>query len=514
MKKVYTVLVIHLFGFLPSFSQMVYPEKVQTALNHTKSNRSELEKALNYFYKTGDSVKINSINFLIANMPIHFSQNYFWADSNNVRIPFKESDYDSFEKIVEAIEKLKIKYNKIHPVPYAYKDIDSIKAEMLISNVELAITSVKEKADAFNIKPLYDNEFYEYILPYRTSIEPLEDWRKTYKNKFANLINLKSSPDSQMLSISQKINNWFINTYKIENRGEPLPRLGGMQLIRRKRGACEDIAGLSVFMARSQGYVASVDFVPAWATASGVHFLNYLRIPNNPKKHFDVSDNAVIDTFQREPAKVLRTTFSIQNNTVANLLKSDTSLIPMGYLRTENYVDVTNEYWQTSNLTTELFPTKNADIKVTFLCAWNYLTWRPIWYSMKNDNKKATFTNMSKGVIYIPMYYKDQKMIPAGWPAVHDFDTSYLLRPDTVHKRNITIENQAKYLAFRTGSNYTLFYWYNKWVMVSTKKAESAFAKLQFEEVPSNVLLLLVPEYSEGKERVFIIDDKQIRKWY
>jgi hypothetical protein len=514
MKTIITSVIFIFFAFNPLGAQIVYPENVEAALKQTKINRKELEKSLEYFYKSGDSVQIKAINFLIANMPIHSSQNYYWADTNNVRLPFREPDFESFEKIIAAIEKLKLQYGKIHPISYSYKDLDSIKSEMLISNVELAIASAKAKATAFHMEPVFDSEFYEYILPYRTSVEPLQDWRSTYKNKFVNLINVKDLPDSQMISIGKNIKNWFTNTYAVENRGEPLPRLGGLQLLIRKKGACEDIAGLSVFMARSQGYAASVDFVPAWATASGVHFLSYLRIPNNQKQHYDAADNLIIDTLQREPAKVLRTTYSIQPNTIAALLNNDTTQIPMGFMRTQNYKDVTQEYWKTADLETSLFTPKSTLKTPTFLCAWNYMVWRPIWYAMQDDKNTITFTNMSKGVIYIPMQYKSQKMIPAGWPVLHDFDKTQILKPDTINKRTVVIEEQVKYLAFRAGSKYTLFYWLNKWVAVGTKKAETAFTKLEYENVPANVLLLLVPDYTKGKERVFIIDENGKRKWY
>jgi hypothetical protein len=385
---------------------------------------------------------------------------------------------------------------------------------MLIKNVELAISSLKKNAEAFKIQPTFDTDFYEYILPYRTSIEPLEDWRSVYNNKFNGLINPNEAIEIQPKAIGININSWFTNTFAVENRGEPLPRLGGMQLLRRKRGACEDIAGLSVFMARSQGYAAAVDFIPAWATASGVHFSNYLKVPNNPMRHYDPANNEILDTLSREPSKVLRTAYSIQPNTISAMLNNDTSLIPIGFMRTQNYKDVTHEYWKTADVNTTLFASKNAPLKPVYLCAWNYLAWRPVWYATEQNNSKATFTNMSKGVVYMPMHYQYQKLAAAGWPVVHDFDGTKTLIPDTLHKRKVTIENQAKYLALRTGSSYTLFYWFNKWIKVDTKKAESAFGKLQFDNVPANVLLLLLSDYSQGKERIFIIDENGTRKWY
>ena len=55
---------------------------------------------------------------------------------------------------------------------------------------------------------------------------------------------------------------------------EPLSRLSALQLLFRKRGACEDIAALQVFSLRSQGIPAAYDVIPWWATSMGSHFVN------------------------------------------------------------------------------------------------------------------------------------------------------------------------------------------------------------------------------------------------
>lgn len=66
--------------FLNLAASAQYPSGVQTALLQTNTNRTELIRALDYFYNTKDSLKIRSINFLVANMPMHRGYSYYWAD--------------------------------------------------------------------------------------------------------------------------------------------------------------------------------------------------------------------------------------------------------------------------------------------------------------------------------------------------------------------------------------------------------------------------------------------------
>jgi hypothetical protein len=49
---------------------------------------------------------------------------------------------------------------------------------------------------------------------------------------------------------------------------------------------------------------------------------------------------------------------------------------------------------------------------------------------------------------------------------------------------------------------------------VGERTAVDGVQSLVFENVPKNALLLLIPEYSQGKERPFIITDNQERIWF
>jgi hypothetical protein len=494
-----------LFHVTRSLAQ--YPEPVQEALLQTKTNRAELTRALDFFYQEGDSQKIRSIEFLVENMPIHFSASYYWADSAGQRIAYNELDYPTFKDAKIAFDHLRAAKGKLHPVTYTYRDIDSIKADLLIADVNLSVDKLRANNGQFNEK------FLDFILPYRTSIEPLQNWRLAYDKKFEGVIDTKQRSDTAALRIGQNIRTWFTNTYKIESRDEPLPRLGALQLLSRQAGACEDIAGLAAFMTRSQGYASAVDIVPAWATASGLHFLNYVDISPGARHHYDAADGYIVDTLSREPAKVVRTTYSIQKNSLAAILK-DTSLIPDNFMRFQNFQDVTREYWQTSNIYSRLFRVVNFSPKAAFVSVWNYGKWKPVWYADRIKNDSARFVDMCKGAVYLPMFYYHRNMIPAGWPIVNGYSYTKVLQPDTMRRRTVFIGGQEKYLAYRPERKYTLYYWNNHWVAIATKTPAGISVKLQFDKVPCNALLLLVPDYSQGKERPFIINDNGSVQWF
>jgi hypothetical protein len=480
-----------------------YDPQVQHALLQTKTNRVELKKALDYFYQTGDPLKIKAINFLIANMPIHKSENYYWASNKGQRIDYNELQYSDFEHAVTAFDDLKKKAGPLHPVAYSYADIDSIHSPELIENIELAVAQYRLRGAA---KTVSEDEFLEYILPYRSSIEPLQNWRKNYERQFSGLFPLQEPVDKTVEQVKQSCNAHFSNRWGVEERNEPLPRLGALQILFRKKGLCEDMAGMVTFMARSQGVAAAVDYVPAWGTSSGRHFLNYLLPDSTRPIHFD----AALKKLEREPAKVLRTTYSVQKTALATRL--DTAYIPKGFLRTKNYTDVTAEYWPVDDVVTPLFPIRQQP-KVVYAAVLNNGGWVPVWYGEIKDGV-ATFKGMGKGVVYLPMYYINNTLIPAGCPFALGYNNKQILQPDKTLTHTITLPEQEKYLIYQPGKRYRLLYWNNGWKPIAEKTAAPNSTQLSFDNVPKNALLLLLPEYTRQKERPFIILEDGSRVWW
>jgi hypothetical protein len=485
-----------------SSAQNHYPAKVEAALTEAGNNKAELIKALKYFYKTNDSLKIKGINFLVANMPIHRSYNYYWANEQGKRIDYNELNYATFNGAVAAFNELKTKQGKLHPVPYSFRDIDSVKGNYLIKNVESAFAAWQSRHN----KPLTGSDwvvFSEYVLPYRASVETITEWRNVYAAKFKNSFSGNVVADS--IQLRHIINSSFKNLWSSEQQTEPLPRLSALQILLRGKGYCEDIADMAVFIARSQGIAASVDNVPLWATTAGSHFSNFLFFNKN-HTHFD----AVLDSLGREPGKVIRTTYSPQPDAVASWM--DTAKIPPGFLRIKNYKDVTPQYWPAANITCQLFASPQNKQQVSFLAVFNGGRWQPIWYGKINSGI-AVYKNMSKGVVYLPMYYENKKLIPAGWPQALGYKNAKELQPDIHHTRTIQVPEEERYLKFRVGKKYQLLMWNNQWQLLGEQTAGQGCTQLTFKNVPANALLILAPEYSQGKERPFMIIENGKRVW-
>jgi Transglutaminase-like superfamily. len=489
--------------------QNIYPSEVETVLRQSGKNRQELERAINYFQQSGDSLKLKAIYFLIANMDIHYSADYYWADSLNHHLPFNELSYPTFDASLKAFDELKKRTSGIHPVPVAYWDKDSIKANFLIENVEKAFEAWKlpwAKHVPFNL-------FCEYVLPYRISEEPFQEWRKEYSNKYDSILAKDKAHDivSASNTIKNDIRNWFTNTYYIETRKEPIPRLGPQQLLFRKQGPCEDIAGLAVYAMRSQGLASTEDMAIYWGTSSGSHFWNVVCNQDLKPTPIDItSHDTSAYKLAREPAKVIRLTYSKQSEALASQVPANE--IPYNLLKLKNILDVTEQYWPVKDITCPLYPPE-LHLKVAYACVFNYSAWKPSWWGFIK-NGKVKFDKMSQGVIYLPMYYTGNKLLAAGNPVAIPYKNEpFEIIPDTINRHTITILEQENYLIFRPGKYYHLFYWDKQWKSLANK-AVGYDHQLIFDMVPRNALLLLVSEYSQHKERPFMINDKGERTWW
>ena len=498
-----------LFLFTPVLliGQVKYPTDVEAVLKQTKTNGLELEKAISNFNKTADSLKLKAVYFLIANMDIQHAESYNWVDSAGKRIDFDELNYPNFKTSVEAFDSLKKRHPKLRTKRVFIRDIDTVKSSFLIESVNRAFELWRQPW----AKHISFDDFCEYLLPYRISIEPLQNWHQPYKDKFGFVKDkAKGNFDSALFYLKTEINEWFTCTYNLEQRTEPLPRLGSLQLLSRKKGSCEDVGDMTTFALRSIGIPATVDVVPFWATSTGGHSLNAAFNAKGEATPYDILllyDS--LKNFIREPAKVLRTTYRKQANTLPYFTAKEK--IPYGFLRLTNYKDVTDEYWPVKDVTCNLF-NDTANEKIVYACVINGLKWQPTWWGLVQNNS-VVFNKLCKGAVFLPMYYKRGKLIPAGYPVASGYNKTITLKPD-VQTRTVILKEQDNYLHYQSGKKYKLFYWNNDWVLIEEKTAADKAVELTFDNVPKNALLLLVPEYSKRKERPFMITDEGQRFWW
>lgn len=504
--SVYKLFFLMVFVAANSYAQ--YPDAVEQNLKKAGNNRNELEKAILYCQKSKDPLKLKAIYFLIANMDIHYSSDYYWENKDKQKIPYNELDYPDFDQAAKAFENIKSQNPGLQPKTVIYQDLETIKGDFLIKNIEKAFESWKKSSH----KNSSFETFCEYILPYRISAEPLQDWRETYATKF-NWIPEKIKTigfQNTLPYVRDEANLWFTNTWSSGGRKEPLPQLGSMQILLRKQGLCDDFADLGVFTMRSIGIPATINVIPYWATATGGHSNNTFFDDSQKPISFEYGHKNYDEKVTREPAKVLRSTYSKQANTIAGI--ESTINIPKGFLRDQNYIDVTQEYWQTTNVKCSLTPNSNNP-KTVFIATFNGMQWRPFWWG-KITNNQTEFTQICKGTVVLPQYYNNEKMIQAAPPIVVGENENRILAPDYSQLQNITITSKASYLLIKPRVSYKLFYWDKAWKLIDTKIADDNTQEFIYEKVPKNALLLLLSSDSKGYERPFIVDEKGERTWF
>lgn len=440
-------------------------------------------------------------------MDIHSSSDYYWEDAAGKKIAYNELDYPDFEQAKTAFEAIKKQNPGLKPKPIIYKDIETITGDYLIQNLEKAFVAWRTSA----IKTTSFTDFCEYILPYRVSIEPLQDWRTVYAEKFKWITEQIASKGfkTTLYYVKDDYDIWFTNTWG-EARKEPLPRLGGLHLLFRKQGPCPDIADLGVFIMRSQGIPAAVNVIPFWATSTGGHFMNTFFDDKMTSYNCDYGSKDFGENLKREPAKVLRLTYSKQSETLASF--ENTANIPKGILQQQNYIDVTKDYWETTNVSCSLFPSTTAST-IVYATTFNGLSWKPFWWG-KVDKQQTSFSSICKGTVLIPQYYNNGKLIPAGAPVIVGDKEPKVLLSDLTQTKDVVIAEADKYLRFKMGVTYKLFYWNNGWKLVDSREVSSPVTSMLFTKVPKNALLLFLASDTKGLERPFVMDDYGERTWY
>jgi hypothetical protein len=487
-----------------------YPNAVYDVLAKAGNNKTELEKVIQHYKDLGNTRKLKAAFFLIGNMDAHYTNDYYWQDGDGKRIAYDELTYHDFPTAVQAFHLIKVKTPDLHPHPILTNDAQTMTADYLIRDIDEAFDQWEHSP----YKSIAFNDFCEYILPYRISVEPLQDWRSAYHDRFGwsgqKIDSEGLTPAISYLATTNK--TWFRNTFGQETRNEPLPRLGAMQLLFRKRGPCEDIADLEVFMLRSQGIPVTVNIVPFWATSTGGHFFNTAFDPKMHPVSFDASRtlDPLTAPLSREPAKVLMLTFSKQPATLA--YSEDPKNIPEGFLLMQNYIDVTSRYWETTDVHCTLFPAF-AHARLVYAAVFNGLKWRAAWWG-RPQNGTVTFDNMCKGAVFLPMLYANGHLDPAGYPIAVGYHHTKTMTPDTLHRETISISQDGKHLLLHIGQRYQLLYWDNRWIKLGLTTATRGETRLSFDNVPRNALLFLLPEYSEGKERPFIVTEDGATVWF
>ncbi len=497
------------------------PEDVKNTLEKAGENRPELEKVIEHFSENPeDSLKLKAAYFLIGNMDKQFYAHFKVVDTTGRDMHFNVLDYPDYKTMVRAWDSLETIYGPIeNKRDTSVYDYEIITADFLIENIDLAFRAWELPW----AKHISFDDFCEYILPYRGTNEPLENWRKHFWQEYqwvADSVKNKSDPVEACIVINNSLRSWF----KFDSRFyRHYTDQSLSDMLRNKAGRCEDMTNLAIYAMRAMGVPVTSDFTPYWAKTGNNHAWNtVISKSGKPIIFMGGLTNPYEYKLGQALAKVYRKTYARQKNSLAEIIPEYEKAPP--YINRNNIIDVTEDYVPVTDIFTILKKEAPDSINFAYICVFNSGEWKAInWGKLQKDGS-VIFKKMGmENIVYLPAYYKNGEIIPAGDAFVLTENKSVVsLAPDKKIKRTVKLYSTTRKTTknatdnveqayFETGKQYELFYWDYGWQSLGKKTATGK--ALQFQNVPANALLWLVKEKSHKDERPFIIDENGKQIW-
>ena len=359
-----------------------------------------LNQVKNHYIKSSDSLKLRAAEFLLSNINGHYSLSGNHIDS------LQRWLYTTYEEKPFWIKDAVINYFLSSYKELSNKRYDSeiLDSTFLISYID-RIIGQREKYNWY--KDYSFDDFCEYILPYRLKNE----WIDTSAQKYRSIIELneKISDAIAIHSLYFQGNKKYIET-KLSDALYQLgiePFLKDLNETKLKYNimlSCEEEAAAECYLYNSVGIPRVYDFVPHWANQNGRH-----AWATSP---YDLEKPAY------NYAKIYRRTFSHNPSP-----ETDRPYETIPELFKEPFhKDVTALYGDTGDLSLKL-SRQRRNFDNIYLHVFNGGAWHPVAWK-RISGKSVHFSDLGKGVVYLPGYCSDEGLITEGFPIILGQDSS------------------------------------------------------------------------------------------
>ncbi|MBC8320825.1 MAG: hypothetical protein H8E34_08895 [Bacteroidetes bacterium] len=358
-------------------------------------------KVILAFQHPADSLKLQSAYFLIQYLENNYSiwSSLIDSSGNIVEInPEDFPDYPAIKKYRDSIENISGKLS--YRADSIWLDIYNINSGFLIEHINTAFNTWKKSPWDIN----YDfNTFCEYILPYRVANEKIEPTAKHFQEKYMDLLK------HNIIETAKLLNNEINNELSYDERLVINPIAQLITITEQTRtGNLLDINIYKVAALRSLGIAAALDYTPFFADSILGYYSTTVILPNSDKLILTRSESQSTPYSQGNVAKVYRRSFKNDPHSLFSIKGMETHTPP--FLGNYNYLDVTDEYVQTADVTFDFADTS----QFIYLAVFNDCSWQPVEWSRAGIDCKAKFTNMGTDVNYMPIIVSDDRVIPVG----------------------------------------------------------------------------------------------------
>lgn len=415
------------FILLLTSCQSETDKRLEQTLHLAGENRKEFEKVLIHY--KDDTLKLKATRFLIENMRGHTGYDPAMIEilqpvyKKHIAISEKYNWKRPDEWRREIDDFWNEEQNRINLFRYPLlQDINTIKADWLIKEIDLTFTAWKENAYTRDA-PFED--FCRYILPYRFNDKfCFENNREVFYNRHHGIFNDRSKDfrvitDSLHLTYSDIMHNVGYAA------SMPICTISAYEQI--KRGICEDQTQFNSHLMSALGMAIATDFVPMWGNRSEGHSWNALIIDgktypfepfwDNERWKYDRAYNNKsigLKASKFRLPKVYRQTFEYYIDGPIADKEENKENIP-GLFKNIWFRDISPEYFQTTDVTIDISETIPANTQYCYLCVYDapHMKWAPVQWG-KINKKKAVFKGMGHDIVYLPAFYQDGTIIPAG----------------------------------------------------------------------------------------------------
>lgn len=384
------------------------PIGVQKALNQSRLNKPELMKAILRFSEPQDSLPQQALFYLITNLPQQYTMYASMEDSAGNPVTFNSLDFSTESAIKQYIDSLSLMRGEVRYKMDSFGiDLDEVNEVFLTQNINEAIAAWKttrwKSTNSFE-------DFLHWILPYRVANEPILNFRKHFRDKFADSI----SGAEDISTAVTKINALINSEIQCDDRFNRNPNLQNfMQLEQQKRGSSQEIALYKVYALRSLGIAAAMDYCPFFSDSVNGMFTATAFLPNGDKMVL-TSDSKPNPYPGTKTPKVYQRTFDRIENSLFAIKQTKDHTPP--FLGHYHYRDVSNYYLTTQDIEIQ---TTMINEKYLYLTVFNESKWKPIQWAIPDSTGVVVFKQMGVEQRYRLAMIQDDKVITIGEPFWH-----------------------------------------------------------------------------------------------
>jgi hypothetical protein len=289
-------------------------------------------------------------------------------------------------------------------------DYSTMTSELLIEDVEYAFLARESFPWCRNLP---ENIFFDYVLPYRSTQEPVGSWRPVMFEELAPMVAGLGS----CLEVSDVINQYNGQRFRFDELYYRHPEDRDMfTCIASGAGRCEDISNLANYCLRAVGVPMASDFTPWWPKGDNNHAWN--TVYDNGKWYIS-ADNPLPNPNQSTIyAKVYRESFSAG----PIMGPAPDGTLPPRLMRT-SAIDVTADYTTVCDVNMRV----DNPARATYLCVFNFGDWRAVGGAWAEDDSVLFKDVGNKDILYCATRYVEDE---TGWGKHYPVAPPFVLHPN------------------------------------------------------------------------------------